>query len=178
MGGGVTRKGPNGHDLDGQAVDLVRFVSARDALGAGGGGGGTGGGGGDGQEPDPDGAAHWADVQHKDAIVLLNDSTFDEVLRRSRHVLVFFYAPWCNHCSSVKQNYATAAKELSDRGLRGCLAAVDYSSNPLLERRFRLEYLPALKLFYKGEFVNDYHKLRSREEFVHLIDATIKQNKT
>ncbi|KAK3909360.1 Protein disulfide-isomerase A5 [Frankliniella fusca] len=157
-----------------QGSDIARFLSARTAATQVGGGGGSNGNGG-GQNPqDSDGAAYWANVQHRDAVVLLNDASFDEMLQRSGRVLVFFYAPWCNYCSSIKQSYATAAKQLAESGFAGCMAAVDYSSNPLLERRFRLEFLPAFKLFNKGAFVEDHNKLRTQEEFVNLMDSTLR----
>ena len=74
--------------------DVTRCITARSASSQPGGGGGRGRGGAGGRgDSDPDGAEHWETVQHREAVVLLNDASFDDILRESEDVLVFFYAP-------------------------------------------------------------------------------------
>ena len=49
-----------------------------------------------------------SDVHH------LTDQTFKTFLKKKKHVLVMFYAPWCGHCKKAKPEFSAAAEEFSD----------------------------------------------------------------
>lgn len=62
--------------------------------------------------PPPPPEAAWAeelsDVHH------LTETSFKTFLKKKKHVLVMFYAPWCGHCKKAKPEFTMAAAEFSD----------------------------------------------------------------
>ena len=82
-------------------------------------------------------------------------------------MLVFFYAPWCGHCTNMKPFYHKAGKLLreeekyrSDKPV--VLAKVDATIEQKLSERFYLEGYPTLKIIRKG-VVYDYDGPRKDE---------------
>lgn len=47
-----------------------------------------------------------------EAVIALQDDTFDAFVASNDFVLAEFYAPWCGHCKSLAPEYEKAAKEL------------------------------------------------------------------
>ena len=43
-----------------------------------------------------------------------SEETFKPFLKKKKHVLVMFYAPWCGHCKTAKPHFEGAAAELVD----------------------------------------------------------------
>ncbi|RZF47675.1 hypothetical protein LSTR_LSTR006311 [Laodelphax striatellus] len=112
--------------------------------------------------PPPD--ADWAD-QPSDVLHLSLDNYKPE-LRRKRHSLVMFYAPWCGHCKSAKPEFVRAAAELSDSG-RMVLGAVDCTKEASLCKAHEVRGYPTFKYFhYLNKAVADYSGGRTANDFV------------
>ncbi len=84
------------------------------------------------------------------AQVQVNDQTFErEVMQSDRPVLVDFNATWCPPCREMVPRLEQLAAE--HRGVK--VVEVDVDDNPRLSRRFGIEFLPTLMVFYRGERV-------------------------
>lgn len=80
----------------------------------------------------------------------VTDHTFDrEVIQSDRPVLVDFSASWCPPCREMAPKLEQLAAE--HRGVK--VVEVDVDANPRLSRRFNVEVLPTLMVFYRGERV-------------------------
>ena len=84
------------------------------------------------------------------AQVQVTDSTFErEVIQSDQPVLVDFGAGWCPPCREMTPRIEQLATE--HRGVK--VVQVDVDANPRLSRRFAIEFLPTLMVFYRGERV-------------------------
>ena len=81
------------------------------------------------------------------AQVQVTDYTFErEVMQSDRPVLVDFNAGWCPPCREMAPRLEQLAAE--HRGVK--VVGVDVDDNPRLSRRFAIESLPTLMVFYRG----------------------------
>lgn len=111
----------------------------------------------------------WLDLDGNEHVNLLDDKTFDEFTNSKAKVLVMFYAPWCGHCTSMKPDYALAAKDMKAFLPGAYLAAVDATKSAALAKRFKLEGFPTIKFFQQGEFQFDYAEPRTKDAIVNFM---------
>ena len=86
-------------------------------------------------------------------VVILTDSNFDSVLRKSDSLwLIEFYAPWCGHCKKLEPQWNMAAKEL--RG-KVKLGKVDCTVHKKIASLFSINGYPTIYVFPPGVYSKD-----------------------
>eukprot|EP01104_Vermistella_antarctica_P011033 TRINITY_DN301_c0_g1_i1.p1 TRINITY_DN301_c0_g1~~TRINITY_DN301_c0_g1_i1.p1 ORF type:complete len:3098 (+),score=985.10 TRINITY_DN301_c0_g1_i1:119-9412(+) len=113
------------------------------------------------------------------AVVVLEDATFDEVLKEAGGEtgwLVEFYAPWCGHCKNLAPTWTRMATDAkSDASLN--VAKVDCTVEKKLANRFGVSGFPSIK-FIKGGNVYDYKGGRDQPSFLKFAAAGFKDADT
>lgn len=83
------------------------------------------------------------------AVMELDQKRFDELVNHGeKPVLVDFWAPWCVYCRRIAPAYEKIAQQYADRLV---VAKVNIDENPDLARQERIEVIPTLVLYHKGE---------------------------
>jgi protein disulfide-isomerase-like protein len=137
--------------------DLVKFLKNPDAVDAGSNG--------------PTEAEPFGDFKGADKLVILNDKTYKDVLKKpeNANMLVMFYTPWCGHCKKMKKDYAEAAEQLASEKNSGKLAVVDCTVHRVISDEFSITGFPTLKYFENGVYKKDYNGKRTADALVEFV---------
>jgi len=81
-------------------------------------------------------------------VVVLEDSSFDQVLEDNDIWLVEFYAPWCGHCKNLAPEWSKAATNLKGQVK---VAKVDATANTRVASKYGVKGYPTIKVFLPGE---------------------------
>ena len=127
--------------------------------------------------PPPSPEEQWVGLEGSIFIKHLTGDEFDHYMRFKETVLVMFYAPWCGHCKAMKADYARAAQQLTEEGVSHVLGAVDATVETELGKRFEIRGYPTIKLFSKGQVVEDYKGGRKKDDIVKYIRQKAGQRK-
>ena len=95
----------------------------------------------------------------------LTSENFDEVVGSGDKILVDFWAPWCGPCRMIAENLVDAVSEAKDV----VLAKVNVDKEPSIADRFRINAIPALKVFKGGKIVNEAVGYLNKEQILKLI---------
>jgi thioredoxin 1 len=94
-------------------------------------------------------------------------ANFDsEVLKADMPVLVDFYAEWCGPCRQMEPILLDFARE--NPGIK--VVQVNVDDNPELSDRFRIDSIPNLLVFKKGEKTAQQLGLTGKEALKAMID--------
>jgi protein disulfide-isomerase-like protein len=108
----------------------------------------------------------WEDEEND--VVFLNDETFKPFLKKKKHCLVFFYAPWCFHCKNAKPEFIKAAAEYNDDP-KVEFAAVDCTKNSGICSAYEVRGYPSIKYFNYLKTHKDYRGERKAEDFIKFM---------
>ncbi|CAH1967592.1 unnamed protein product [Acanthoscelides obtectus] len=118
--------------------------------------------------PPPPPERPWADEEAGD-VVHLNEENFKPFLRKKKHVLVIFYAPWCGHCKKTKPEFIEAAARFRDDP-KVEFAAVDCTVEQALCSTNDVKGYPTMKYFsYYTKNTRVYNGGRTADDFVRFM---------
>ncbi|XP_072274008.1 protein disulfide-isomerase A5 [Pyxicephalus adspersus] len=100
---------------------------------------------------------------------LLGDD-FKETLKKKKHALVMFYAPWCPHCKNSVPDFTSAAEEFKD-DRKIAYGAVDCTKekNQELCKQEGVEGFPTFNYYNYGKFSEKYNGERAESGFIGFI---------
>ena len=116
------------------------------------------------REPPPP-EPEWTDIPSQ--VTHLTDETFKSFLKKKKHTLVFFYAPWCGHCKAAKPLFTEAAEEISDK--KTALAAIDCTKHQSICSDHDVRGYPTIKYFNYGKNEFKYMGPRTTDGFVSFM---------
>lgn len=117
--------------------------------------------------PPPPPEPEWSDEETD--VVHLTDDSFKGFLKKKKHVLVMFYAPWCGHCKAAKPEYTKAAARFSDDKKRA-FAAVDCTKYTKICDQFSIPGFPTFRYFSYGKNDFPYEGGRMEDNFVAFME--------
>ena len=116
------------------------------------------------REPPPP-EPEWTDIPSQ--VTHLTDETFKSFLKKKKHTLVFFYAPWCGHCKAAKPLFTEAAEEITDK--KNALAAIDCTKHQSICTDHDVRGYPTIKYFNYGKNEFKYMGPRTTDGFVSFM---------
>ena len=97
--------------------------------------------------------------------------TFKDVIAGDQLVLVDFYATWCQPCKMMHPILEQVKEVLGDR-IR--IIKVDVDKNDVIANQYRIQSIPTLMLFRKGEQLWRTSGVVQKAELLATIDPFLK----
>lgn len=109
-----------------------------------------------------------ADASHP---LVVTDATFaTAVLGADKPVLLDCWAPWCGPCRMIAPTIDQLAAESNGRYI---VAKLNTDENPGVSARFRIDSIPTLLLFHKGQVVDRIVGLQSKSAIAGRLRSLI-----
>ena len=86
-----------------------------------------------------------------DVFVVVGQTYKKEVLENDKDVVIYFFAPWCEHCKEFYPKYEQLARKLKDKNPNLLMAKMDATENDIED--FPINKYPTIK-FYPGNAKN------------------------
>ena len=74
--------------------------------------------------------------------IILTDSTYEKAIKQFKHLMIFFYAPWCPHCQNFEPEYQSAADDLKKENIY--LAKIDGSTDKKASQKYKVSGYPSI----------------------------------
>ena len=58
-----------------------------------------------------------ADYEKDENVIILDNNNIDEALEEFDHLFIKFFAPWCDHCKEMANDWKEAAKTLKTKNV-------------------------------------------------------------
>ncbi len=99
----------------------------------------------------------------------MSTDDFQKLLKTDKLVLVDFYAEWCGPCKKMEPFLEELKAEMSDKLL---IVRIDVDVNKLLAEQMRIDEIPDLRLYKKGEVVWNTIGFTTKEDMLtHIGEA-------
>ncbi|XP_072436022.1 protein disulfide-isomerase A5 [Chiloscyllium punctatum] len=110
--------------------------------------------------------------EQQTSVTHLSAEDFKEFMKKKKHALVMFYAPWCPHCKNTIPHFTTAADHFKEER-KIAYAAVDCTKgqNHELCKQEGVEGYPMISYYNYGKFMERYSGERAEAAFVNYIRA-------
>ncbi|KAG8197832.1 hypothetical protein JTE90_020110 [Oedothorax gibbosus] len=105
-------------------------------------------------------------------VVHLTEEDFKPFLKRKKHVLLMFYAPWCGHCKRAKPEFQAAAEQFKDDP-KVEFAAIDCTAHSSVCSAHDVKGYPTLKYFNYYKIDKPYDGGRTEKEFVEYMKYAV-----
>ncbi|KAL4228418.1 Protein disulfide-isomerase A5 [Mactra antiquata] len=116
--------------------------------------------------PPPPPEAAWNEEESE--VHHLTDENFKTFLKKKKHALVMFYAPWCGHCKKAKPEYTRAAEQLKGDS-KVALAAMDCTVHRSTCTTHDVSGYPTFKYFNYGKNSQKYMGGREEPDFIKFM---------
>ncbi|KAH9503116.1 Protein disulfide-isomerase A5, partial [Bulinus truncatus] len=113
--------------------------------------------------PPPPPEMKWEEIESD--IIHLTDDTFKLLLKKKKHCLVMFYAPWCGHCKKAKPEFMAAAAVFKDDP-KVAFAGVDCTVQTATCNSHDIKGYPTFKYFNYGKNSQKYMGGREENDFI------------
>lgn len=117
--------------------------------------------------PPPPPEKDWQEVPSE--VIHLTDEAFKGFVKKKKHVLVMFYAPWCGHCKKAKPEFMDAAKHDAENS-KIAYAAVDCTVQTSLCSKFDVTGYPTFRYFNYGKKDFKYTRGREAKDFIQFME--------
>ena len=104
------------------------------------------------------------------AAMNLNYKQFEELMNGDKPLLVDFWAPWCVYCRRIAPAYEKIAENWNEEVI---VAKVNIDEEPQLAARERIEVIPTLVLYHKGEALGSIVAPQSKAAIDEFIRETL-----
>lgn len=102
-------------------------------------------------------------------VVHLVEENYKTFLKKKKHVLVMFYAPWCGHCKKAKPEFTAAADKFKDDP-KIEFAAIDCTTQQTLCSFNEVKGYPTFKYFsYYSKNTKPYNGGRLEADFIRFM---------
>ncbi len=104
------------------------------------------------------------------AVIEINKEQFEKLISADKPLLVDFWAPWCTYCQRIEPAYEQIGEEYSDRLM---VAKVNIDAQPQIAGEYKIELIPTIALFNKGNLLGTVAAPQSRAAIAKFIDDTL-----
>ena len=106
------------------------------------------------------------------AAININNKDFQELLQGEKPLLVDYWAPWCGYCRRIGPAYEKIAENFADRLV---VAKVNIDEEPALADLERIEVIPTLVIYRKGQAIGSVVAPESKAAIEAFIRGTLEQ---
>ena len=112
----------------------------------------------------------------------LNEGERDAVAKLEREViapsmdslvLIDFWADWCGPCKQLAPVLEKVASDYAPKGVK--LVKIDVDKDKILAAQFRVQSIPTVYAFYKGQPVADLTNYRTEGQLARILDQLVAQ---
>lgn len=120
--------------------------------------------------PPPPPEVPWSEEDNE--VVHLTSENFKTELKKRKHALVMFYAPWCGHCKQAKPEFTMAASRFKE-DFKVMFSAVDctLTENQAICKAHDVQGFPTIKYFNYFRHSEPYYGGRLAADFIGYIEA-------